>query len=568
MDSREAAERARLAETFLFRGAPPEAVELARTDPRTVRQENGKGGVIYAPHAFRRCLGVVLEGRVQVNKGALIMSVLEPGDLFGAAALFNDRADYATTLTARAPCRVLLLPQALVEELMVRFPEVGRNYVAYLSGRICFLSGKIDALTAGSAERKVAQYLLSRLEGGWVELDCSAGGEPRLPLPRPGRPGRAGGSPAGGQTGAGASAGRAGTELGKEEIDMKQKLLSLGLSLALVLGLAAGCAPKAGPEESPAPETTPPAAESTAPVAESPTAAGVEIRLGLLNGPTGMGAAKLLADSDAGETVNHYEYAIGSDPSTDIVPKLNNGELDIAAVPTNLAATLYNKAGSIRLLALNTLGVLHILENGDTVHSMADLAGKTIYSINQGTNTEYVLNYLLEESGLTPGEDVTIEWKTSEEVTALMASGGIDLCMLPVPAATSVMMQNADVRDAIDLNDVWQDVGAAGTFTMGCVVARSDFVEEHPEAVDAFLTEYAASIAYVNEHPEEAAALIEQYGIVPKAAVAKAAIPQANMVCLTGDELKGISDYYEVLYAADPTSIGGAIPDDNFYYIP
>lgn len=202
-------------------------------------------------------------------------------------------------------------------------------------------------------------------------------------------------------------------------------------------------------------------AESTAPVAESPTAAGVEIRLGLLNGPTGMGAAKLLADSDAGETVNHYEYAIGSDPSTDIVPKLNNGELDIAAVPTNLAATLYNKAGSIRLLALNTLGVLHILENGDTVHSMADLAGKTIYSINQGTNTEYVLNYLLEESGLTPGEDVTIEWKTSEEVTALMASGRIDLCMLPVPAATSVMMQNADVRDAIDLNDVWQDVGAS-----------------------------------------------------------------------------------------------------------
>ena len=160
MDSREAAERARLAETFLFRGAPPEAVELARTDPRTVRQENGKGGVIYAPHAFRRCLGVVLEGRVQVNKGALI----------------NDRADYATTLTARAPCRVLLLPQALVEELMGRFPEVGRNYVAYLSGRICFLSGKIDALTAGSAERKVAQYLLSRLEGGWVELDCSAAG--------------------------------------------------------------------------------------------------------------------------------------------------------------------------------------------------------------------------------------------------------------------------------------------------------------------------------------------------------------------------------------------------------
>ena len=172
---------------------------------------------------------------------------------------------------------------------------------------------------------------------------------------------------------------------------MKQKLLSLGLSLALVLGLAAGCAPKAGLEESPAPETS-------SPVAETPPAETVApyqtIRLGLLNGPTGMGAAKLLADSDAAfaqaeegtydtteGTFFHYELTLGSDPSTDIVPKLNNGELDIAAVPTNLAATLYNKAGSIRLLALNTLGVLHILENGDTVHSMADLAGKTIYSI-------------------------------------------------------------------------------------------------------------------------------------------------------------------------------------------
>ncbi len=346
---------------------------------------------------------------------------------------------------------------------------------------------------------------------------------------------------------------------------MKQKLLSLGLSLALVLGLAAGCAPKAGPEESPAPETS-------SPVAETPPAETVApyqtIRLGLLNGPTGMGAAKLLSDSDAGETVNHYEYAIGSDPSTDIVPKLNNGELDIAAVPTNLAATLYNKAGSIRLLALNTLGVLHILENGDTVHSMADLAGKTIYSINQGTNTG--VRAQLSAGGERPhprrGRDNRVEDQRGGHGPHGLRR--IDLCMLPVPAATSVMMQNADVRDAIDLNDVWQEVGAAGTFTMGCVVARSDFVEEHPEAVDAFLTEYAASIAYVNEHPEEAAALVEQYGIVPKAAVAKAAIPQANMVCLTGDELKGISDYYEVLYAADPTSIGGAIPDDNFYYIP
>lgn len=176
MASRDTAEKALLAETFLFRGAPPEAAEQALTDPRTIRRREEKGGVIYTPSRFQRSLGVVLEGRVQVNKGTLIMSVLGPGDFFGAAALFNDRPDYATTLTARTTCRLLLLPQELVEELMGLFPAVGRSYVAYLSERIRFLSGKIDALTAGSAERKVAQYLLSRLEGEWAELDCSATG--------------------------------------------------------------------------------------------------------------------------------------------------------------------------------------------------------------------------------------------------------------------------------------------------------------------------------------------------------------------------------------------------------
>ena len=287
-------------------------------------------------------------------------------------------------------------------------------------------------------------------------------------------------------------------------------------------------------------------------------------RVAALKGPTAMGMVKMMSDAP-----DAYEFTISA-AIDEITPKLVKGEVDIAAVPANMASVLYNNTeGAVKVLAINTLGVLYIVENGDSgVSSIADLKGRTLYASGKGATPEYALNYILSENGIDPSADVTIEWKTSEEVTALMASGGIDLCMLPVPAATSVMMQNADVRDAIDLNDVWQDVGAAGTFTMGCVVARSDFVEEHPEAVDAFLTEYTASIAYVNEHPEEAAALVEQYGIVPKAAVAKAAIPQANMVCLTGDELKGISDYYEVLYAADPTSIGGAIPDDNFYYIP
>ena len=343
-----------------------------------------------------------------------------------------------------------------------------------------------------------------------------------------------------------------------------KKLFSLTLALALALGLTA-----CGPKEAPETETTPPAAETT-PVAESqaPTSEpGTEINLGLLNGPTGMGAAKLLSDNDAGETVNHYTVTLGSDPANDILPKLNNGELDIAALPTNVAANLYNKTGKVQLLALNTLGVLHILENGDTVNSLADLNGKTLYAINQGTNTEYVLDYLLTQNGLDPDTDVDIQWKTSEEVTSLMASGEIDLCMLPVPAATTVLMQNSDVRDAVDLSDAWTESGANGTFTMGCVVVRTEFAQENPQAVQDFLTEYEASINYIKDNPEEGAALIEQYGIVPKAAIAQAAIPQANMIFVAGQDMKSISSYYEVLFAADPESIGGSIPDDGFYYI-
>ena len=359
---------------------------------------------------------------------------------------------------------------------------------------------------------------------------------------------------------------------------MTRKLLALTLSLALTASLAA-CSTQA-----PAEDTTPP--ESTAPAAETQTPAADEflpyqtVHLGLLSGPTGMGAAKMLADNDAtyaqveagtyeGGTLLRYEVTLGSDPANDIVPRLTNGELDIAAIPTNLAATLYNRTdGGIKLLALNTLGVLHILENGDTVNSLADLEGRTLYATGQGSNPEYVLNYLLEANGLDPAADVDIQWLASEELTARMASGDIDLCMLPVPAATTVMMQNSDVRDAIDLNDAWTESGAQGTFTMGCLVARTEWLEDNSELVPGILEEYAASIDYANSNPEEAAALIEQYGIVPKAAVAQAAIPQANMVCVTGEDMKGIADYYQVLFDADPTSIGGAIPGEDFYYIP
>lgn len=356
-------------------------------------------------------------------------------------------------------------------------------------------------------------------------------------------------------------------------MNRKKRFTALGLALALTLALA-GCGGGAAPSASPAPSQTAPG-ESVKPSAApapsaTPTAVRPKVNVAMLKGPTGIGAAKLMADNDAGTTALDYTFTVASAPD-EITGKIANGELDIAAIPTNFAAVLYGKTGKgIKMAALNTLGVLYVLEKGNTVQSMADLKGRTIYATGQGSNPEYVLNYLLKQNGLTPGTDVTIEWKASDELAALMASGEIDLAMLPVPAATGVLMQNKDVRSALDLTAEWNKIVTDGSvLTMGCVVVQAKFAQEHPEEVDAFLKEYAASIDYVKNNVEAASELVAQYGITPKAAVAKAAIPQANLVCITGkDMLEGIQGYYDVLWQAEPKSIGGSIPDDAFYYVP
>lgn len=340
---------------------------------------------------------------------------------------------------------------------------------------------------------------------------------------------------------------------------MKGKRL---FALCLGLALLTACTPKPAP--------TPGATPTTAPTAEAtvtPSLAEDEkVRIAMLKGPTGLGAAKYMDNYSGSATM---EFTICAEP-TEAVALLTGEKVDIAALPTNLASSLYHKTdGDIQLLALNTLGVLYILENGSTVNSLADLAGKKLLATGQGANPEFVLNYLLEENGLTPGEDVEVEWLSSDEVTARMASGEADLCMLPVPAATSVMMQNGDVRAAVDLNDAWAEAGAQGIFTMGCVVVRTGFARNNPEAVERFLEEYGASIAYMKDaaNLDSAAALAEKYGIVPKAAVAKKALPDANLCFITGEDMMdGIQGYYQVLAAADPASIGGSIPDGAFYY--
>ncbi len=350
----------------------------------------------------------------------------------------------------------------------------------------------------------------------------------------------------------------------------KRSLLAVLVCAAMLFALLAGCS--GGQEETTPNPPAPSESVSTepSPSESEPEEGPPEVNLAVLRGPTGVGAARLLSDNDAGTTALHYNVTLASDPATEIVPKLVNGELDIAAISTNLASTLYHRTeGGVQLLALNTLGVLYILENGDTVHTMADLAGKTIYATGQASNPEYVLNYLLRENGLEPGTDVEIQWLASEELVTRMASGEIDLAMLPVPAATAVQMQNQDVRAALDLTEEWDATDSGGELTMGCVVVRTEFAQAYPGAVTAFLEEYKDSIDFVTGNPEEAAPMVARYGITANEQIALAAIPACNLVCITGADMRnGIQPYFEVLAAADPTSIGGSIPDDAFYFIP
>ncbi|NCB63748.1 MAG: ABC transporter substrate-binding protein [Clostridia bacterium] len=292
-----------------------------------------------------------------------------------------------------------------------------------------------------------------------------------------------------------------------------------------------------------------------------------KVNFAVLSGPSGMGAVKLMADNDAGTSANEYNVTIAA-ANDEVTAGLINGSIDIAAVASNLASVLYNKTeGGIQAAAVSGLGVLYILENGDTVHSVNDLAGKTVYATGQGANPEYVLNYLLAMNGEEP-LDVDIQWKTADEVSALMASGEAKICMLPVPAATGVMMKNADVREALDLSAEWDGLNNGSKLTQTAIVVRREFAEQHKDAVDAFLKEYAASVDYVNTNVTDAAALVAQYGITPNAKIAEAAIPKANLVCITGvNEIRdAIQGYYQVLWQADPKSVGGTLPDDAFYY--
>ena len=288
-----------------------------------------------------------------------------------------------------------------------------------------------------------------------------------------------------------------------------------------------------------------------------------------LKGPTAMGLVKLMHDAEQEDAsfVNDYTFTLAAS-ADEVAPLLIKGELDMACVPANLAATLYQKTeGEIVTLGINTLGVLYIVENGNAVRSMADLAGKTIVASGKGSTPEYALNYLLEQNGVKPMDDVIVDWKSEHsECVSALATGAATIAMLPQPFVTVAQSKLPDLRVALDLTEEWDALDNGSALLTGVVVARREVVESNPAAVDAFLADYAASVEWVNANTADAAALIGDYGIV-EAAVAEKALPYCNIVCITGTEMKDkLSGYLQVLCDADSASVGGAMPGDDFYY--
>ncbi len=286
------------------------------------------------------------------------------------------------------------------------------------------------------------------------------------------------------------------------------------------------------------------------------------VRVAALKGPTAMGMAKLL--TDGGYSYNVYGTA------DELAAEIVKGNVDIAAIPCNLASILYNKTKSISVIGVNTLGVLYIVENGDSIKSIEDLKGKTIYSTGSGTTPEYVLNYILAQNGIDVEKDLTVEYKSeATEIASLLAADdtGDVIAMLPQPYVTTVMMQNDAVRIALDMTEEWNKVCEdGGALVTGVAVVRNEFADKHRTELADFMAEYAESVKFANEKADEAATLIEQLDIT-KAEVASRALPYCNIVLLTGDEMKNaVKSYLGVLYEQNQTSVGGALPDAAFYF--
>ena len=296
-----------------------------------------------------------------------------------------------------------------------------------------------------------------------------------------------------------------------------------------------------------------------------------EVRVAALKCPSSIGMIKLI--DEAGEiSANSFSFEILASPD-EIVPKIVQGKLDIAAVPPNLSSVLHNNTqGKVRVIAVSTLGMMYIVEKGETIASIEDLRGKTIDASFKGMSPEYDLNYILNANGINPETDITIEWRSEHaQSVAALAADKTSIAALPQPFAAAAQMLDGNIRIALDMNKEWEKLQKKsdnpGALISGVIIARAEFIEKNPAAVSGFLDRYAASVEFVNNNTGEAAALAGKYNIIP-ADVAQKAIPYCNITFIEGIEMKEkLSGYFRVLFEQNPQSVGGALPSEAFYFI-
>ena len=342
------------------------------------------------------------------------------------------------------------------------------------------------------------------------------------------------------------------------------KATAVLLITLMFLGLLASCAPAANGDQ-----VTTPADQvaDTTPAPQPPVKDDTVIRIGGMTGPTSIGLVKVMEDNANGTAKNKYDFTIVG-AADEITPKLVKGELDIAALPANVASVLYNNTqGKVKLLAINTLGVLYIVQKGESVTSVADLKGKTIYATGKGQTPEMTLRYVLTQNGIDPDKDVTIEFKSEPAEIVAVLKNGNGIAMLPQPFVTVAKGQVEGLETALDMTAEWDKVGNGTQLLTGTLVIRAEFAEQHPQLVADFLEEYQASTEYVNQNVEDAAQLVEKFNIF-KAAVAKVAIPQCNITFIAGKDMQPLGDgYLKVLLEQKEAAVGGKLPDADFYYV-
>lgn len=372
-----------------------------------------------------------------------------------------------------------------------------------------------------------------------------------------------------------------------------RKVLSIFMACAVTAAVMGGCSSSSketGPEtvtaaESTAAETSREAgAESSEADEERGTEAGGQagqertgetqvLRVGSLKGPTTIGMVSLMDKASRGEAKGSYEFTMAT-AADELAGKMVSGSLDIALVPANMASILYQKTGQgIEVLNINTLGVLYVVAGDDSLKTIRDLKGKTVYMTGKGTTPDYVFGHLLSANGLGEG-DVTVEYKSeAAEVAAILKEQPDAIGLLPQPFVTAAMAQNENLKMVMDLTEQWDNLEAAdgGRLVTGVTVCRKEVLEDEAmaEAVKVFMEEHKESAEFVNSHTEEAGRLVAEAGIIEKAPIAQKAIPYCSIVCIDGEEMKGmLSGYLNVLSRQDVSSVGGKLPDDGFYYIP